>query len=168
MPMTVDQVLSGARVLVDSNVLVYHFQPHPGFGPMCHRFMERIERQDIEAFTFTNLLGELAHRLMLIEAATLPGWAGGKILNRLKQNPSVIQQLTHFQSAVDAVLQSRMMVLPVPGALVSRATALSRQHQLLTNDAMIVALVQHHGLTDLASADADFDRVPGITRYALA
>ena len=42
--MTLDQVPPGARVLVDANVLVYHFQPHPGFGPMCHRLMERIER----------------------------------------------------------------------------------------------------------------------------
>jgi predicted nucleic acid-binding protein len=74
--MTLDQAPAG--VLVDANVLVYHFQPHPVFGPMCHRFMERIERQDIQACTFSNLLAEVAHRLMLIEAATLPGWTGGK------------------------------------------------------------------------------------------
>src|SRR6516164_6819717 len=46
--MTLDQVPSGARVLVDSNILVYHFQPHPVFGPMCNRLLERIERRDIE------------------------------------------------------------------------------------------------------------------------
>ena len=34
--MTLDQVPAGAHVFVDSNILVYHFQPHPGFGPMCH------------------------------------------------------------------------------------------------------------------------------------
>src|SRR5437667_2656431 len=106
--MTLDQVPAAARVLVDSNILVYHFQPHPVFGPMCNRLMERIERQDIEAITFTSLLGEVAHRLMLIEAATLPGYSGGKVLNRLKQQPTVIQQLSVFQTAVDAVLQSRM------------------------------------------------------------
>jgi predicted nucleic acid-binding protein len=168
MPMPLDQVPAPAQVLVDANVLVYHFQPHPGFGPMCHRFMERIERQDIKAITFTNLLGEVAHRLMLIEAATLSGWAGGKVLNRLKQQPSAIQQLTLFQTAVDAVLQSRIGVFPVPAALLSTAAALSRQHNLLTNDALIVALMQRHGLTLLASADADLDRVPGLTRYAPA
>jgi hypothetical protein len=30
--MTLDQVPPAVRVLVDSNVLVYHFQPHPVFG----------------------------------------------------------------------------------------------------------------------------------------
>jgi predicted nucleic acid-binding protein len=31
---------------------------------------------------------------------------------------------------------------------------------------LIVAVMQQHGLTALASHDADFDRVPGITRHA--
>jgi predicted nucleic acid-binding protein len=166
--MTLDQVPVGARLLVDANVLVYHLQPHPGFGPMCHRLMERIERQDITGVSFTNLLGEAVHRLMLIEAATLPGWAGGKVLNRLKQQPSFIQQLTLFQTAVDAVLQSRIGVFPAPAALLSSAAALCRQYNLLTNDALIVAFMQQHGLTALASGDTDLDRVPGITRHAPA
>ena len=76
--MTLDQVPVGARAVVDANVIVYHFQPHPGFGPMCQRFMERIERQNIEGVTFPGLLGEAAHRLMLIEAGALPGWAGAE------------------------------------------------------------------------------------------
>lgn len=166
--MTLDQLPSGASVLVDSNILVYHFQPHPTFGPMCHRLMERIEKQDIEGFTSATLLGELAHRLMVMEAAALPGWAGGKVLNRLKQQPSVIQQLTSFQKAVDTVLQSKTRAFTIPGAIVSAAAALSRQHALLTNDALILALMQHHNLSFLASHDADFDSVPGLTRYAPA
>jgi predicted nucleic acid-binding protein len=164
--MTLDQVPAGAHVFVDSNILVYHFQPHPAFGPMCHRLLERIERQDIEGYTSTNLLGELAHRLMVIEAGALPGWAGGKVLNRLKQQPDVVKQLARFQTAVDAVLQSRRSVLTVQPLLMSAAAALSRQHGLLTTDAVILAVMQAQRLTHLASHDAHFDSVPGITRYA--
>jgi len=39
---------------------------------------------------------------------------------------------------------------------------------LLHNDALILAVMQANGLTNLASHDADFDRVPGILRYAPA
>ena len=46
--MTLDQAPPGARVFIDSNILVYHFQPHPTFGPTCQRLIERVERQDIE------------------------------------------------------------------------------------------------------------------------
>jgi len=164
--MTLDQIPAGAPVFVDSNILVYHFQPHPGFGPMCNRLVERIERQDIEGFTSTALLGELAHRLMVIEAGALPGWPGGKVLNRLKHQPDVVKQLTLFQTAVEAVLQSRIQVLTVPAMLVSTAATLSRLHGLLTNDAIILALMQARRLTHLASHDADFDGLPGLIRYA--
>ncbi|TMQ32137.1 MAG: type II toxin-antitoxin system VapC family toxin [Planctomycetota bacterium] len=37
---------------------------------------------------------------------------------------------------------------------------------LLTNDALLVAVMQANGFTKLASHDNDFDRVPGMTRYA--
>jgi hypothetical protein len=84
--MTLDQVPAGAPVFVDANILVYHFQPHPKFGAECQRLIERIERQDIEGFTSTNLLGEMAHRLMMIEVAALPGWSGGKVMNRLSSS----------------------------------------------------------------------------------
>jgi predicted nucleic acid-binding protein len=33
---------------------------------------------------------------------------------------------------------------------------------------MVVAVMQANGLTKIASSDADFDRVPGLTRYAPA
>jgi predicted nucleic acid-binding protein len=36
---------------------------------------------------------------------------------------------------------------------------------LLTNDGLIVAVMQANGLSNLASNDTDFDRVPGPTRY---
>jgi predicted nucleic acid-binding protein len=166
--MTLDQVPAGTHVFVDANILIYHFQPHPLFGPMCHRLLERIERQDIEGSTSTNLLGELAHRLMVIEAGALPGWAGSKVLNRLKQQPGVVKQLSLFQTAVESVLRSKIRVLAVSAVLVSTAAALSRQHGLLTNDAVILAFMQAHRLGHLASHDAHFDGLPGLTRYAPA
>jgi predicted nucleic acid-binding protein len=45
---------------------------------------------------------------------------------------------------------------------------LTRQTGLLLNDAFLVAVMQDRGLTALASNDADFDRAPGITRFAPA
>jgi len=59
-------------------------------------------------------------------------------------------------------------VLPVSESLVLAATHISGQCELLTGDALIAAVMRQHGLTNLASEDADFDRVPGLTRYAPA
>jgi predicted nucleic acid-binding protein len=54
----------------------------------------------------------------------------------------------------------------VTQTLVEAATSLSLKHELLTGDALVVAVMQQQGLTNIASLDADFDRVSGIMRYA--
>ncbi len=77
-----------------------------------------------------------------------------------------IQQLSGFRRAVEKVLQSKIQIFTIPPDLIAAATVVSQQTGLLSNDALIVAVMQHHGLHKLASNDADFDRVPGLTRYA--
>ena len=59
-------------------------------------------------------------------------------------------------------------VVPVTQTLVEAATSISQQYELLTGDALIVAVMQQQGLTNIASVDADFDRVTGLVRYAPA
>jgi predicted nucleic acid-binding protein len=113
-------------------------------------------------------VGEVAHQLMIAEAAQLPGWGLGKVKQRLRQQPGVLQSLTQFRLAVEAVLQSTLQILAIPPSLLGAAAALSQQVGLLTNDALIVAMMQANGLSKIASHDADFDRVPGITRYSPA
>ena len=105
---------------------------------------------------------------MVVEALTLPGWAVSNAPKRLKKQPGTVQQLSRFQQAVEDIFQSRLQVLATPPNLMLQAAQLSRQFGLLTNDALTVAIMQDHGLTHLASHDGDFDRVPGITRYAPA
>lgn len=80
--------------------------------------------------------------------------------------------MTKFQpasrsfSAIASLPQLGIQVIPITQPLIEAATLLSQQHGLLTGDALIVAVMQAHRLTHLASMDDDFDRVPGITRYA--
>ena len=64
--------------------------------------------------------------------------------------------------------QLGIQVLMIPPHLIAAAASLSQQTGLLSNDALIVAAMHANGLTRLASNDADFDRVPGLTRYAPA
>ena len=77
-------------------------------------------------------------------------------------------KLTAFRQAIDRILQSSLQVLTITLAMLATAAALRQQIGLLTNDALSVAVMQAHGLTKIASSDTDFDRVPGITRYAPA
>jgi predicted nucleic acid-binding protein len=161
-----DDLVTGDSVFVDANILVYHFSPHPTFGAACRQLIQRKESQDILGFTSTHTLAEVAHQLMLVEALALPGWSLSKVKKRLRQQPGALQGLTRFCTAVETVLQARITVLTIPPALVGTATTISQQYGLLTNDALIVALLHANGLTRIASHDADLDRVPGLARYA--
>ena len=67
---------------------------------------------------------------------------------------------------MDEITLIGLDVLPVDKSDISHAADIGRQTGLLCGDAVIVAVMRHHGLTLLASEDSDFDRVPAITRYA--
>jgi predicted nucleic acid-binding protein len=157
---------TGDSVFVDANILVYHFGPHPTFGTTCRQLLQRIENQDLVGFTSTHVLGEVAHQLMIAEALTLPGWSAAKVKKRLRQQPTALQTLTRFRTAVENILQSRITVWTIAPPLFGTAAASSQQYGLLTNDALTAALMKANGLMRIASHDSDFDRVPGITRYA--
>jgi predicted nucleic acid-binding protein len=58
------------------------------------------------------------------------------------------------------------MTLTFSPSLVEAATLASQKYRLLTGDALTVAVMHAHDLAHLASNDADFDRVSGLTRYA--
>jgi len=58
-----------------------------------------------------------------------------------------------------------IQVIPITQPLLEAAALASQQFELLTGDALVVAVIQAHGLTHLATNDANFDRVPGLTRY---
>ncbi len=163
--MTFDDLAAGASVFVDANVLTYYFQPHPIHGPACARLVERIEKGQLVGFTATHVLSELAHRLMSIEAISLLGWPAQGIGNRLRTNPAEVQKLVSFRQALDNVLQSKMQVLTIAPALLAAGAVLCQRVGLLSNDGLIVAVMEANGLTNIASNDTDFDRVPGLTRY---
>jgi predicted nucleic acid-binding protein len=166
--MTFADLVAGAHVFVDANSLIYHFSPHPVFGSACKQLVADIENQTLFGYTSPHIVGEVSHALMIIEALSLPGWGVSNVPKRLKKQPVAVQQLTRFQQAVEDIFQSRLQVLSIRPDLLLKAVVLSRQFGLLTNDALLVAIMQDHGLTALASHDADFDRVPGIMRYSPA
>jgi predicted nucleic acid-binding protein len=66
------------------------------------------------------------------------------------------------------IAQIGVQVLPILEQHVVQASQFSQTHGLLTCDALIVAVMQANRLTNLASLDTEFDRVPGLARYAPA
>ena len=103
---------------------------------------------------------------MTIEAMGRFGWKAAGLAARLRKHHMEIPKLSLYQQATVQVAQLGIQVLPIAESLVVAATGLSPHYELLTGDALIIAVMRQQGLIHLASLDADFDRVSGITRYA--
>ena len=166
--MRLADVAAGMTVFVDANILIFALANHPAHGVACDLFLDRAENQEILAVTSTHVLGEVIHRMMTIEASDRFGWPVQGIANRLRRHPAEVQQLVRARQALDEIAAARVTAFAITPAHVALATDLSRQTGLLYGDAVVVAMMRDQGITELASLDADFDRVPGLTRYSPA
>jgi predicted nucleic acid-binding protein len=163
--MTFDDLQTGDSVFVDANIFIYHFTNHAKYGAASTRLLERIELKELIGFTASNCLADVAHRLMTIEAMGRMGWPLTALAARLKRHHAEIPKLSLYQQATAKVGQLGIQILAISDQLMLAATGFGQQFELLTDDAVIVAVMRHQGLTKIASEDADFDRVAGLTRY---
>ena len=159
---------AGVSVFLDANTLLYHFTNEPQYGPACTALLERIENNELVGFTATHVISEVAHRMMTIEAAQRFGRPLVGIVRWMTQHSVEVQQLTQFRQAIQEVRRYGIQILTIAFDLIDAAAAVSQQTGLLHNDSLVVAVMHVNGLTNLASLDADFDRVSGITRFAPA
>jgi predicted nucleic acid-binding protein len=166
--MTFDDLPAGTRVFLDANIFVYHFIVHPQFGAAATTLLERIENGDFFGVTSVSVIADVYHRLMTLEASDLLGWPMNGMAHRLKRHPDEVQKLARYRQALDEISILPLQIVPLTTSFVARAADVSRQHGLLCNDALIVAVMRDQGLQHIASHDADFDRVTGIIRYAPA
>jgi predicted nucleic acid-binding protein len=164
--MTFADIPAGAAVFLDANTLVYHFTSEPKYGAACTQLVKQVELKQLHGFSSTHVVGDVCHRVMTLEAINLLGWPPAGIAARLRKHHAEIAKLSVYGQAVARIPNLNIQVLPVTQTFIEAATSLCRQFELLTGDGLVVAVMQANGLTRLASNDADFDRVTGISRYS--
>jgi predicted nucleic acid-binding protein len=127
--------------------------------------MDRIGRRETFGVTSAHVLTNVAHRMMTIEAMARFMWPEAGIASRLSKHHHEIRHLDRHRQALDEITRMGIRVVPITEQLVKTAALLSQQLELLSGDALVVAIMQAEAIVHLASHDSDFDRVPGITRY---
>jgi predicted nucleic acid-binding protein len=152
----------GDAVFVDANIFIYHF----GGGSLeCRAFLERCASRELVGHTATPTLAEVIHRLMLAEAVQAGIVAARTAVRRLKERPDLVMQLTHYNEEMGEILQMNLTILSLTPEVLSLSAAERTNHGLLTNDSLVVSLMRANGLTRLATADSDFERIPDLEVY---
>jgi predicted nucleic acid-binding protein len=164
--LTLASLPSGSAVFLDANVFIYAVFGDSKFGDACNKLLARIEDEDIRGHTSASVLRDTAHRLSTLEATKVFGWPYQGIARRLRRHADEMKSLTGYRAAIAKIVDSPIVIASISIDLVVRATELSGLHDMLTNDALILAVMEKLRITALVSADSDFDRVPGFTRFA--
>lgn len=144
-----------------------YLRADPAYLPAIRRFFARVVYGEMEAYTSVLTMDELFYRLLL-----------ARVKEVYSQNPldvireSAGEAIARCGAEIENALW-RLMELPhlrlvgvvendVPQMLIN-VTAFG----LLPRDALHVAVIQRLGLSDIATDDVDFDRVPWLQRHWL-
>lgn len=153
---------AGTRVFIDANIFIYHFT---GASQECREFLARCEHGEVFGATGVFILLEVLHRLMMIEAEAKKLVTPGGVAKKLKEKPEIVKRLKDYQAHADAILEMGVEILPLDVESVAMSGRYRRKHGLLVNDSVTVALALSQGISTLASADRDFERVRELAVY---
>jgi predicted nucleic acid-binding protein len=86
-------------------------------------------------------------------------------VRKLGDTPEMVQQLTQYPEDVRKIPHMHLTILPLTLDIVQASAEVRKSAGLLTNASFVVACMRAQGLTQLATANGDFDRVGGMTIY---
>jgi len=157
-----DEIPSGIECFVDANIFIYHFS---GISEECSKFLRRCEEGDVVGVTATNVILEVLHRLMMIEAVRKGLITPPNVLRKLQKSPTIVRELGDYFSNVEKIPWMGIRILSFSWETVKSSQAIRARYGLMVNDSIIVAIMKERGIGALASNDDAFERVEDISLY---
>lgn len=154
---------SGEKIFIDANIFIYHFT---GVSPQCSQFLERCEQQELLGVTSVNILLEVLHRLMMIEAVVKRLITPGNAIKKLKERPQLVKQLRSYKEQTEAVLEMGIKVLTLGTDSVTASGHYRQTYGLMVNDSVTASLAVAEGIKALASADRYLERLKELAVYS--
>lgn len=151
----------GADVFIDTNIFVLAGAAG-NLGAQCQELLSRVRQSRIRGFTATFVVAEVTHRVMVNEAREQLQRSARETVEHLQQNPALIRSLTRHLAVASDIGKAGVDILPLTVKDLHASKAYRREHGLLTNDSLIVAVMRNQRLGHLASHDGGFARVTGL------
>lgn len=165
MPSYLDEFIEG-RIYVETNIFLFTALADEKYGRPALRFLERSSGDEIELFTSTLTIDEVAFVALKAKLEEKYGVIKNQVLY-LKRNPEVVKALASDVNQIVEIVLSLTTLVEVSALDVQQMRLYVKEFGLLPRDAIHLAVTHRLGLTCMASNDGDFDRIPWLTRYAL-
>ena len=163
--MFLHEVIPESRVFIDANIFVYHFSEGSEFNKSCTEFLSRIEIREIYGITSTATVVEAVHRLMMVEASSILDVDVRNLPKYLRQHPDTVKQLTKHCAVPKKIAELNIEIVQINQKTIEESQFVKAQYGFLSNDALIIRLMETLGLSILASNDLDFRRVDWVKLY---
>jgi predicted nucleic acid-binding protein len=160
--MRLANIPKGTRVFADANILSYALSTIEPFHTLTAPLLERSARREIELLTSSFQAAHVIHRAMVVEARHRYQLPSREVVSYLKQHPDAVRSLTRYKQIPGEFSRARIRILDVTYREIHASKRFRDEYGLLTDDSITLAVMRRHGLTDLASNDEDFSRVPDI------
>lgn len=151
--MNLDEISAGERVFIDANIFIYHFT---GVSEQCSRFLLRCEQGELTGVTSMNVVLEVLHRLMMVEAVNKKLLDPPNIVKKLQKNPNLVKQLSDASLNTQKIFDMGIMVKPVNYEVFLKSQFYRNKYGLLANDSMAAASVQQESILIFATNDNAF------------
>ena len=157
------KIPQGTPVIIDSNILL--FANHK-ISLQCIKLLERCAGNEVLGVLPTNILSEVMHLLLLAEIKDLGRIQDTNIEKSLVEDPKNVMYLSRYESLMRDLLAGGLQIEPLQREDFITALSFQRQHGLLTNDALFLAVALRLGIKDIVTSKTVFNAVPGIICYS--
>ncbi|MCK9588327.1 MAG: type II toxin-antitoxin system VapC family toxin [Terrimicrobiaceae bacterium] len=159
--MTLDDIINGSTVFIDTNVLVY---ARRGQSVQCRQLLSRCNTLAVHGVISGFVVAEFCHRRMMQEAQAT-GRAPSNPARTLAQKPEMVRQLSVYAGDVRALLGGELALMEAGATDFAVALELQRQMGLLTIDSVNLAVARRLGINEIVTADSHFDHIQGLIVY---
>ena len=97
--MKLEDLPDGTRILVDANILIYHFS---GYRWNVERFSNGVSPGRSSVYRCAHRAGS-THRLMILEALQKGLITGGQPARKLQEQPEIIKVLQEYNQSVQHI-----------------------------------------------------------------
>lgn len=160
--MRLDSIESGSEVFIDANIFIYHFT---GVSNESSNLLSRCEQGDLTGMTSVNVLFEVLHRLMMVEAVKKKLVRPPNIVKKLKRFPERIRQLNGYFINTLKIIEMGIAIRPISFETMLKSQVFRVEYGLMVNDSLIVASMQEEGIKALATNDDGFKKIKEISVY---
>ena len=157
--MKLTEIKAGSEVFVDSNIFIYHFT---GVSDECSDFLGRCEREKLIAMTSVNVILEVLHRLMMVEAVRKNLVKPPNVVKKLSMAPQKLKRLNEYSENTEKIQDMGVAIKPLIFETIIKSHVVRLASGLMVNDSVIIASMKQEGVKLLATNDKAFEKVDEI------